>query len=55
MKESFVYITTNLINKKQYVGSHYGNKDDSYLGSGYVLKLSIKKYGKENLIFWHPV
>jgi hypothetical protein len=45
--KSFVYITTNLINGKKYLGKHNGKHDD-YLGSGTVLKDAIKKYGKEN-------
>jgi group I intron endonuclease len=46
---NFVYLTTNLINGKQYVGSHEGNENDNYLGSGKpALSNAIKKYGKEN-------
>jgi len=46
---NLIYITTNLITKKQYVGSHYTEKiDDGYLGSGIVLNQSIKKHGKHN-------
>lgn len=45
---NFVYITTNLVNGKQYIGSHNGEEGDSYLGSGKILKEAIKKYGKEN-------
>jgi group I intron endonuclease len=45
---NFVYLTTNLINGKQYVGSHEGDENDSYLGSGRVFRKAIKKYGKEN-------
>jgi group I intron endonuclease len=45
---NFIYITTNLINGKQYVGSHNGNKDDNYLGSGILILKAIKKYGREN-------
>ena len=44
----FVYLTTNLINGKQYVGSHKGDPSDSYLGSGNLIVKSIKKYGVEN-------
>lgn len=49
-KFHFVYITTNLINGKQYVGEHSTNSiDDNYLGSGKACILpAIKKYGKEN-------
>lgn len=48
-KYNFVYITTNLINGKQYIGEHStDNINDNYLGSGNILKSSIKKYGKTN-------
>lgn len=47
----YVYITTNLINGKKYIGK----KESSvfvpeYLGSGKLIKRAIKKYGKENFI-----
>lgn len=45
----FIYITTNLINGKKYIGKKkYNKKADNYLGSGKHLKNAIKKYGKEN-------
>ena len=45
----FVYLTTNLINEKQYIGDHStDNLNDGYLGSGIALKNSVKKYGKKN-------
>jgi group I intron endonuclease len=44
----FIYLTTNLINGKQYVGSHNGDKYDSYLGSGKNIIKAIKKYGRKN-------
>lgn len=49
----FVYITTNLINGKKYIGQRKyrtNRKDDSntYLGSGTIILQAIKKYGKEN-------
>jgi hypothetical protein len=48
MKKYFVYKTTNKINGKKYIGSHYGKTDDEYLGSGLLISRAIKKYGKEN-------
>ena len=44
---AIVYITTNTINGKKYIGSHNGKKS-YYLGSGRWLKQAIKKYGIEN-------
>lgn len=48
MKQYYIYKTTNLINQKQYIGKHYGELNDSYLGSGKLIKKAIEKYGKEN-------
>lgn len=42
-----VYITKNLIDGKCYIGRDRNN-DPRYLGSGFLLKKAIKKYGKEN-------
>jgi group I intron endonuclease len=48
-KYHFVYITTNIINGKQYVGDHSTyNINDNYLGSGNLIIVAIKKYGKKN-------
>ena len=47
----YVYLTTNLINGKKYIGSHKYDKlelDETYLGSGKTLTKAIKKYGKNN-------
>ena len=49
----FVYITTNLINGKRYVGrckmkTTRSNSWKYYLGSGHAFKEAVKKYGKEN-------
>ncbi len=46
-KYGFIYITTNKVNGKKYIGQHTRFKED-YLGSGILLARSIKKYGVEN-------
>ena len=38
MKQYYIYLTINLINGKKYIGKHYGELDDSYLGSGTILQ-----------------
>ena len=45
----FIYITTNNVNGKKYIGQkkYYGNHE-VYIGSGVALKNAINKYGKEN-------
>ena len=48
-KYHVIYKTTNRVNGKIYVGLHStDNINDSYLGSGWVLKSAIKKYGCKN-------
>ena len=50
-KYFIIYETTNLLNEKIYVGKHWTYTPyefDGYLGSGNLIKLAIKKYGKEN-------
>ena len=45
----YVYITTNLINNKKYIGVCVRKTNsENYLGSGVLLKRAIKKYGVEN-------
>ena len=44
----YVYLTTNLVNNKKYVGSHKGPVDDTYIGSGVILARATTKYGIRN-------
>ena len=47
----FIYITTNNVNNKKYIGQKKIDKNGkwkNYLGSGRAFKEAIKKYGKEN-------
>lgn len=39
----FVYIWTNIINNKKYIGSHKGQKNDGYIGSGVYFLRSYNK------------
>jgi group I intron endonuclease len=49
-KFNFVYLTTNILNGKQYVGDHSTDnlERDYYLGSGKRFCDSLKFHGKEN-------
>ena len=48
-KYHFIYITTNTLNGRYYIGVHStDNLDDGYKGSGKLLKQAFKKYGKKN-------
>ena len=42
-----VYKTTNLINGKIYIGKDAAN-NPRYLGSGFIFRRAIEKYGREN-------
>lgn len=49
----FIYITTNLINGKRYIGKRVidnGSVWKSYLGSGIMFNRAVEKYGKENFV-----
>lgn len=44
-----IYRTICKINLKEYIGAHATqNLEDDYIGSGKILKLAIKRYGREN-------
>ena len=45
-----IYKTTNIVNGKYYVGQHHTDIDDGYLGSGKLILLAIKKYGRHNFV-----
>lgn len=47
---NYVYITTNLVNNKQYIGDHSCDdlQKDKYLGSGLYLKRALNEYKIEN-------
>lgn len=48
-KYGFVYITTNLVNGKKYIGRRkYYNGWENYLGSGVIIKKAIDLYGEDN-------
>lgn len=48
MKQHYIYLTTNLVNGKQYIGQHYGELNDSYFGSGVIILKALKEFGKQN-------
>jgi hypothetical protein len=48
MKQYYIYKITNKLNGMQYIGSHWGKLNDSYLGSGLAMRKAIEKYGKHN-------
>lgn len=53
---AYVYLITNLINEKKYIGSSRKNQiDKNYYGSGRAIKDALKKYGEKNFqreILW---
>ena len=53
----YIYKTTNLVNKRCYIGKKNKPEFDSgYYGSGIALQSAIKKYGKQNftveVLYW---
>jgi len=53
---AYVYLITNIVNKKKYIGSSRKSQiDKNYYGSGKAIKEALKKYGKNNFtrdILW---
>lgn len=48
-KIGYIYLTTNLVNGKQYVGQHLSDGFDKYYkGSGNAIKNAFNKYGWDN-------
>lgn len=46
----YIYLTTDLLNGKLYVGQKKGAFDKNYYGSGKLLKPRLKKYGRNNFL-----
>lgn len=46
MANGFVYLWENKINGMMYIGSHKGNIDDGYVGSGVFFKRAYNKNPK---------
>ena len=44
----YIYETTNVVNKRKYIGQHHGDFSNKYIGSGSYLHRDIEKYGKDN-------
>ena len=45
----YIYITTNLLTGKKYIGQHKASTfDNQYIGSGIYLNRALSKYGKTN-------
>lgn len=45
----YIYLTTNLINGRKYIGQHKSEQlDESYKGSGKILLQAMEKYGFDN-------
>lgn len=49
MSNATLYITTNLVNNKKYIGQTT-SKNTKYIGSGTAIKAAIKKYGRKQFV-----
>ena len=50
MSFGFVYMWTNVVNGKRYIGSHIGDPEDGYTGSGTAFLRALKKYGQQSFV-----
>lgn len=48
MTEAFIYMWTNKVNGRRYIGSHVGHELDGYVGSGVAFRRAVSKYGIDN-------
>lgn len=49
-KFGYIYLVTDTLHSKQYIGQHRGYKlDEKYFGSGQIIRSIIKKYGTDIL------
>lgn len=44
----YLYLTTNIVNGRKYLGMKKGCYDLAYVGSGSVLNRAIRRYGRDN-------
>lgn len=49
MKQHYIYMTTDHLHNKKYIGKHFGELNDNYFGSGKIISRVIKKYGTDIL------
>ena len=49
MKQHYIYLTTDHIHNKKYIGKHFGELNDDYYGSGNIIKRIIDM--NDNQIF----
>lgn len=49
MKQYYIYMITDHLHNKKYIGKRYGELDDNYFGSGKIITRVINKYGKDFL------
>lgn len=46
----YVYLTTNLVTGKMYIGQRRGLFDETYFGSGLLIRRSLAKHGKQKFV-----